>query len=362
VSTLESTLQRIGPVDPSARVRAWDRLNNLTKPVGSLGRLEDLAAQLCAIAGRVPPPPLERKAVLVMAGDHGVTAEGVSAYPSAVTQQMVLNFLQGRAAINVLARQYGARVVVVDMGVAAELPPHPELVAKKIRAGTANFAREPAMTREEAQHCIEAGIEVVERESARGLDIVATGDMGIGNTTAASAIAAAMTGEPVSEVTGRGAGLGERSLGHKIAILEAALRRHRPNPQDPLDVLAKVGGCEIGGLAGAILGAVAQRIPVVLDGFIAGAAALIAVGLHPLVKDYCIAAHESAEPGHKAVLRSLGMTPLLRLEMRLGEGTGAVIGMSLAEAAARIIREMLTFEEAQVSRASPTGPERPPSP
>lgn len=353
MSTLETTLQRIRPVDASARARAWDRLNNLTKPVGSLGRLEDLAAQLCAIAGQVPPPPLERKAVLVMAGDHGVTAEGVSAYPSAVTQQMVLNFLQGRAAINVLARQYGARVVVVDMGVAGELPDHPGLVAKKVRFGTANFAREPAMTRDEAQRCVEAGIELVEQEMARGLDIVATGDMGIGNTTAASAITAAMTGEPVSEVTGRGAGLGQQGLDHKIAVIEAALRRHRPDPRDPLDVLAKVGGCEIGGLVGAILGAAAHRIPVALDGFIAGAAALLAAGLHPLVKDYCIAAHESAEPGHKAVLRSLGMVPLLRLEMRLGEGTGAVIGMSLAEAAARIIREMPTFEEARVSRALP---------
>ena len=351
---LNETLNRIRPIDTTVRAQAWDYLDNLTKPVGSLGRLEELAAQLCAISGRVPPAPMERKAVIVMAGDHGVTAEGVSAYPSAVTPQMVHNFLQGGAAINVLARQAGARVVVVDMGVAADLPAHPDLLDRKVRRGTANFAVEPAMTTAEAHACVEAGIAVLEEAVAQGLDIVATGDMGIGNTTAASAIVAAMTGEAVSEVTGRGTGLGERGVGLKVAVIERALRLHRPDPKEPLDVLAKVGGCEIGGLAGVILGAATHRLPVVLDGFIAGAAALLAVGLSSLACDYCIPAHESAEPGHKAVLRFLEFKPLLNLNMRLGEGTGAVLGMTLVDAASRLMREMATFDSARVSRAVET--------
>jgi nicotinate-nucleotide--dimethylbenzimidazole phosphoribosyltransferase len=329
------------------------RQDQLTKPRGSLGRLEELAVRLAGITRRVRQH-LPNKTVVLMAGDHGVVEEGVSAYPQSVTAQMVANFLRGGAAINVLARRAGARVVVVDMGVAVELPCHPDLIVRKIGRGTRNMAEGPAMTREEALAAIEAGFQLADEEIRRGTDLLATGDMGIGNTTAASAIVAAMTGEAVSEVTGRGTGLGERGVGLKVAVIERALRLHRPDPKQPLDVLAKVGGCEIGGLAGVILGAASHRLPVVLDGFIAGAAALLAVGLSPLVRDYCIPAHESAEPGHKAVLRFLELKPLLNLNMRLGEGTGAVLGMTLVDAASRLMREMATFDSARVSRASET--------
>jgi nicotinate-nucleotide--dimethylbenzimidazole phosphoribosyltransferase len=356
MSLLEETLNRIRPIDTAVRGQAWDYLGNLTKPVGSLGRLEELAAQLCAITGQLPAPALDSKAVIVMVGDHGVTAEGVSAYPSEVTPQMVLNFLQGGAAINVLARQARVRVNIVDMGVAVDLPPHPDLLDRKIRPGTANFAIEPAMTPAEAQASVETGIRVLEEAASDGLDIVALGDMGIGNTTAASAIIAVMTGERVSEVTGRGTGLGERGVGLKVAVIERALHLHRPDPQNPLDVLSKVGGLEIGGLVGVILGAAAHRIPVVLDGLITGSAALLAVGLSHLVRDYYIPGHESFEPGHKMALRFLELKPLLNLNMRLGEGTGAVLGLMLAEAASRIMREMATFDSAHVSRELETPP------
>jgi nicotinate-nucleotide--dimethylbenzimidazole phosphoribosyltransferase len=289
-----------------------------------------------------------------MVGDHGVTAEGVSAYPSDVTQQMVRNFANGGAAINVLARQAGAEVIVVDMGIAGDVGTDLGLRHRKIRAGTANFAKEPAMTRAEANAAIVTGIAIMEDAVAQGLDAVALGDMGIGNTTSASAIVATMTGEPVSEVTGRGTGLGERGVGLKVSVIDKALRLHHPDAKDPIDVLTKVGGLEIAGLVGVILAGAAFRIPVVLDGFISGAAVLLAVALCPLVKDYCIPAHESAEPGHKPVLRFLELRPLLNLSMRLGEGTGAIFGMMLADASCRIMREMATFQSAGISKALDT--------
>ena len=284
-----------------------------------------------------------------MAGDHGVAAEGVSAFPSEVTPQMVLNFLYGGAAINVLARHVGARVTIVDMGVATEMEPHPDLVNKKIALGTDNIAKGPAMTRQQAIQAIEAGAEVVEAEIANGLDILATGDMGIGNTTPSAAIAAALTGRTPKEIVGRGTGVDDDGLQRKITAVENALKVNLPKAEDGLDILAKVGGFEIGGLAGAILAAVAHRKPVVIDGFISTAAAMIAVSLEPKVGDYLISAHRSQELGHQIMLEWLGLEPILDLSLRLGEGTGAVLAMSLVEAACKILSEMATFSEAGVS-------------
>ena len=345
---LSNTIEMITPVDRMAMNSARARQDTLTKPQGSLGRLEELSIKLAGIQGK-PIPQIRHKAVITMAGDHGVVAEGVGNWPQEVTAQMIYNFLRGGAGINVLARQVGARVVVVDMGVAADLEPHPQLISRKIAPGTQNMSLRPAMTIEQAVTAIETGIEVVGSEVAKGLDIVGTGDMGIGNTTASSAICAAMTGEPAAEVTGKGTGISDEQLAHKIEVVKRALAVNRPDPKQPLDVLAKVGGFEIGGLVGVMLAAAAYRIPVVIDGFISGAAALIATALAPRLREFLIAAHVSAEPGHKVLLRHLRLTPLLDLGMRLGEGTGAVLGIFLAEAAARILAEMSTFAEAGVS-------------
>ena len=345
---LQQTIEAIASLDGEAMEKALLRQDQLTKPRGSLGRLEEISVKLAGVMG-TERPLIRHKAIVTMAGDHGVTAEGVSAYPHEVTAQMVYNFLRGGAAINVLARHIGARVVVVDMGVAANLEPHPSLVSKKIAFGTCNMAREAAMSREQALRAIEAGIEVINEEVAKGLDIVGVGDMGIGNTTPSSAICAAITGMPVAEVTGRGTGIGDEQLRLKVRVIERALTLNEPNPRDAIDVLSKVGGLEIGGLAGLILGAAAQRIPVVIDGFIAGAAALIASGLCPKVKDYLIASHVSAEAGHRVMLDYLGLKPILNLEMRLGEGTGAALAISIVEAAAKVLIEMATFADAGVS-------------
>jgi nicotinate-nucleotide--dimethylbenzimidazole phosphoribosyltransferase len=294
-------------------------------------------------------PKLEHKAIITMAGDHGVVAEKVGNWPQEVTAQMVNNFLRGGAGINVISRQVGARVVFVDMGVTAELKPHAQLLVRKISSGTGNIAIGPAMSREQAVNALETGIEIVNTEVAKGLDIVGTGDMGIGNTTASSAICAAITGEAIEKVTGRGTGIDDKQLEHKIKVVKRALEVNHPDPKDPVDVLSRVGGFEIGGLAGVMLGAAAHHIPVVIDGFISGAAALIAMALAPQLKDYLIAAHVSAESGHRFMLKHLGLTPLLDLGMRLGEGTGAALGIFLAESAARILAEMATFAEASVS-------------
>jgi len=345
---LPNIIKMIRPLDEEAMGKARLRQDHLTKPRGSLGRLEELSIKIAGITGRVMPR-IEQKAIVTMAGDHGVTAEGVSAYPQEVTAQMVYNFLRGGAGINVLARHIGARVVVVDMGVAADLEPHPLLVSKKIAFGTRNMAKEPAMSRQQALRAIEAGIEVINEEVAKGLDIVGVGDMGIGNTTPSSAICAVITGEPVAKVTGRGTGIGDEQLASKVKVIETALALNRPDSKDAIDVLAKVGGFEIGGIVGVILGAVAQRIPVVVDGFIAGAAALIATRLCSKVRDYLIAAHVSAEIGHRAILDYLGLKPLLDLEMRLGEGTGAALAISIVEAAAKTLAEMATFADAGIS-------------
>ncbi len=345
---LERTIEMIRPQDKEAMGKARLRQDQLTKPLGSLGRLEELSVKIAGITGKVTPS-IEQKAIVTMAGDHGVIAEGVSAYPQEVTAQMVYNFLRGGAGINVLARHIGARVVVVDMGVAANFEPHPLLISKKIAFGTSNMAKGPAMSREQALLAIDRGIEVINEEITKGLDIVGVGDMGIGNTTSSSAICAAITGEPVAKVTGRGTGIDDEQLASKVKVIEAALALNKPEPKDAIDVLSKVGGFEIGGIAGVILGAAAQRIPVVLDGFIAGAAALIATRLCPTVMDYLIAAHVSAEVGHRVILDYLGLKPLLDLGMRLGEGTGATLAIFVVEAAVKALGEMATFADAGVS-------------
>ena len=345
---LSNIIEMIKPLDKEVMAEAQSRHNQLTKPQGSLGRLEELSVQLAGIQGK-SIPEIRHKAIITMAGDHGVVAEGVSLFPQEVTAQMVYNFLRGGAGINVIARQVGARIIVVDMGVAASLESNPQLLSRKIAFGTQNMSLGSAMTRAQAVKAIEIGIEVVTTEVAKGLDIVGTGDMGIGNTTASSAICAVITGKPVAEVTGRGTGIADRQLIHKIEVINRALAVNHPDPKQPLDVLAKVGGFEIGGLVGVMLAAAAHRIPVVIDGFISGAAALIATALSPGLKDFLIAAHVSAEAGHQLLLRHLGLKPLLDLGMRLGEGTGAALGIFLAEAAARVLAEMSTFTEAGVS-------------
>jgi nicotinate-nucleotide--dimethylbenzimidazole phosphoribosyltransferase len=348
MNLLEKTIDTIKPPERKAMEQARARQDDLTKPTGSLGRLEELSVKLAGIQGKASPQ-IDKKAMITMAGDHGVLAENIGNWPQEVTAQMVENFLNGGAGINVLARQVGARIVFVDMGVASDLKPHSQLTVRKIGFGTANICRGPAMTAEQAVKAVEAGIEIVETEADKGLDIVGTGDMGIGNTTASAAICSVITGRPASEVTGRGTGLSDEQLAHKIGVIEKALAVNKPEASQPLDVLAKLGGFEIGGLAGVILGAAARRVPVVIDGFISGAAALIAASLAPQVKDYLIAGHVSAESGHPAMLEYLGLKPLLDLGLRLGEGTGAALGMFIAEAAARTLNEMATFAEAGVS-------------
>ncbi len=351
---LSKTIAMIGPVDREAMAKAQARQDTLTKPQGSLGRLEELSIQLAGILG-TPIPQIRRKTIITMAGDHGVVSEKIGNWPQEVTAQMVYNFLGGGAGINIIARQIGARVVVVDMGVATGLKPRPELLSRKVAPGTQNIARGPAMTEEQAVRSVETGIEILAVEAARGVDIVGTGDMGIGNTTPSAAICSVITGRPAAEVTGRGTGLTDKQFAHKVTVVEQSIRLNRPDPKQPLDVLAKVGGFEIGGLVGVMLGAAARRIPVVIDGFISGAAALIATALSPRLKDYLLAAHLSAETGHRAMLDHMGLRPLLNLEMRLGEGTGAALGIFLAETSARILAEMSTFAEAGVSERNELG-------
>lgn len=351
---LSQTIEMIKPLDEGAMAQARARQDTLTKPSGSLGRLEELSIQLAGIQAK-PLPSIKQKVIITMAGDHGVVAEKVGNWPQEVTAQMVYNFLGGGAGINVIARQVGARVIVVDMGVATELKPHPQLLSRKIAPGTRNIAQGPAMTEEQATKAIEAGIEIATAEIDKGLDILGTGDMGIGNTTPSAAICVVMAGKSAEEATGRGTGIADKQLAHKIEIVKRAIEVNHPDSEKPLDVLAKVGGFEIAGLAGVMLAAAAHRIPVVIDGFISGAAALIATAISPALKDYLIAAHVSAESGHRHLLKHLGLKPLLDLDMRLGEGTGAALGISLAETATKVLAEMATFAEAGVSEEEEAG-------
>ena len=341
-------VERIGPADRQAMRMAELRHNQLTKPPGSLGRLEDLSIQLAGIFRTERPKP-RGKTLVVAAADHGVVAQGVTGYPQEVTAQMVQNFLAGGAAISVMARRSNVELVIVDAGVATPLPDHPDLRVVGAGRGTADIAQGPAMTPEQAAACVSAGVGIALEAAESGADTIGTGDMGIGNTTASSAIASAITRRPPSETTGRGTGRDDRELERKIAVVERALEVNRPDPGDGLDVLAKVGGFEIGVLAGVVLGGALAKRAVVLDGFISGAAGLIAHSLCPNVRDYIVAAHLSAEQGHRIVLSHLGLRPLLALGMRLGEGTGAVLAMGIVEAAAACLAEMATFSEAGVS-------------
>ena len=346
---INEVIAEIEDLDSDLMGKAQERLDNLTKPQGSLGRLEELAKLIVGIT-RKESPTLKNKVIFTLAGDHGVTEEGVSAFPKEVTPQMVYNFLKGGAGINVLANHVGARVVVVDAGVAVGLEPHPDLVIKKINYGTKNMTKGPAMTREEAIRSIESGIEVFENELKKGIDIVGTGDMGIGNTTPSSAITAVFTGKPIETLTGKGAGVDDKGLKNKIEIIKRALEVNKPDPKDAIDVLSKIGGFEIGGLAGIILAAASRRIPVVIDGFISGAAALVAYHLEPKVKDYMLAGHCSVERGHKIILDHMGLKPILDLDLRLGEGTGAALSMSIIDAGVKIMTQMATFKSAGVSK------------
>ena len=345
---LDDVVGGITPADSGARLAAELRQQRLTKPPGSLGMLEELSVKLAGIFGTDRPAP-QGKTLIVAAGDHGVVAQGITAYPQEVTAQMVLNFLSGGAAVNAMARRAGMELLIVDAGVASPLPDHPNLRVVGVGRGTADMTQGPAMTLEQAEACVVAGVELALEAADNGADIIGTGDMGIGNTTASSAIAAAVTGAPPAETTGRGTGRSDEELARKISVVDRALQVNRPDPDDGLDVLTKVGGFEIGVLAGVVLGGSLARRVVVLDGFISGAAGLVAYSLCPNARDYVVAAHRSAEAGHRIVLSHMGLRPLLDLGMRLGEGTGAVLAMGVVEAAAACLSEMATFEEAGVS-------------
>jgi nicotinate-nucleotide--dimethylbenzimidazole phosphoribosyltransferase len=352
---IDQTLAAIGPLDQAAMASARARQDTLTKPPGSLGRLEEISILLAGIFGQAIPQ-IRRKSVILAAGDHGVVAEGVSAYPQEVTPQMVYNFLRGGAGINVLARHAGAEIMILDAGVAADLRPHPLLRQVKIGRGTSNMALGPAMTREQAIRCLETGIDAAREQIAEGADLIACGDMGIGNTTASSAITAVITGTDPAITTGRGTGLDDPALAHKIEVIRRAIAVNQPDPRDGLDVLTRIGGFEIGVLAGAMLGTAAGRRPVVVDGFISGAAALIAWVISPEARSYFLASHQSVEPGHRVGLEAMGLSPLLDLNLRLGEGTGAALAMHLIEASARCLAEMATFAEAGVSERDEEDP------
>lgn len=346
---IADTVAAIGVPDVAASASADRRQDDLTKPPGALGRLEVLATRIAGITGQARPR-LDRRLIVVAAADHGVTAQGVSAYPAEVTAQMVANFLAGGAAVNVLADLAGARVRVVDAGVAGETPEDARLLRLRLAPGTRDMTRERAMTREVAARAVAEGIALVARERAEaGVDLVAAGEMGIGNTTSAAAIVAAVTGRPPRAVTGRGTGVDDVHYERKVGAVERALALHRPDPREGLDLLSAVGGLEVGVLAGVALGAAAARVPVLMDGVISGAAVLVAEAIASGVREFVIASHRSPEPGHAAILEHLRLEPLLDLGMRLGEGSGAALGMTLCVAACRLLDEMATFTEAGVS-------------
>jgi len=346
----EAAVANVGPLHTEALVDATVLHDRLTKPRGALGRLEPLGVQLAGIAGVCPPPLPVPAAVAVFAGDHGVLAQGVSPWPQEVTAQMVANFCAGGAAINVIARQTGARVVVVDVGVATTLEDAPGLLRRNVRRGTADFTTAPAMSLDEARAALDVGAEVAADLVAGGATCLVTGEMGIGNTTPAAALIAALTGRPPAEVTGRGTGIDDATLAHKVAVVERGLARHAEAvAAGPLATLAALGGLEIAALVGFVVGGAAARVPVVVDGVIADAALLVAARLAPGVLAFCVAGHRSSEPGATAVLDHLRLDPLLDLGLRLGEGSGACLALPVVEAAARVLREMATFDSAGVS-------------
>jgi len=346
--SLANVIGRVRPLDEHAVKLADIHLANLTKPPGSLGKLEAMARQLAGITG-VVQPDLAKKAIIVMAADHGVCEEGISAFPAEVTPQMVMNFMSGGAAVNVLARQAGADVRCVDIGVNAELD-HPDLHKRKLMYGTNNMAKGPAMDHATTVKAMLVGIELVEELYGEGYRLFATGEMGIGNTTASSAIMAVLTGCAVEDAVGRGTGIDDARLAHKIDVIRRAIDTNKPNGEDPFEAVAKVGGLEIAGLAGVMIGAAAKRCPVVIDGFISSAAALVASRLSPDTVHYMIGSHLSEERAHGELLKAIGLSPVIHLDMRLGEGTGAALCLHLVEAAQRIMKEMATFDSAGVSR------------
>ena len=345
---LNNTIENIEKLSIDSDGNIKDRFNKLAIPAGSLGRLEEFATIYASIKGS-PDATIKHKVVFTMAGDHGVSGEGVSTFPQEVTGQMVKNFLDGGATISVLAQHVGARVVVVDCGVNADFEPVDGLKIKKVGYGTDNITRGPAMSREQAIKSLEAGIESFNEELIKGIDIIATGDMGIANTTPSSAIIACLTGADVSKVTGRGTGLNDSGVEKKIDVIKTAFDINKPDPSDPIGVLSKVGGFEIGGIAGLCLAAASHRTPVLIDGFISTAAALIACAIEPKVNDYLISSHTSTENGHKIALDKLQKKAILNLDLRLGEGTGAVLAMNLIEAGVKTLTQMATFSEAEVS-------------
>ncbi len=346
---LDSTLARITRVSPEFMEMAEKELDGKTKPKGSLGRLEELARQMAAIQKSMKPR-CEKKAIYVFAGDHGVTEEGISAFPREVTPQMVMNFLDGGAGVNVLARHAGADVHVVDVGVDYDFGEIPGLIQRKIARGTANFTKGPAMSMDETIAAIITGIELADECAEKGVQLAGTGDMGIGNTTPSSAIIAAFSGIPARELTHKGSGISDDALERKIKVIEKGIEINLPDPRDPLDILSKVGGFEIAAIAGFVLGCAANSVAVVMDGFISTAGGLVASELHPNVRDYIFAAHRSVERGHSYMLERISVKPLLDLELRLGEGTGSALAMTLVEAGVKVIREMATFEQAGVSK------------
>ena len=347
---LREQLDAIVPLKKTHFDEARKRLDKMAIPRGSLGRLEEFAQRIVAITGKLNPE-IKQKTVVVFAGDHGVVEEGVSAFPQDVTMQMVYNFLKGGAGINVLARHVGARVLVVDIGVAIDLEPKEGLLLKKVAKGTKNMSKGPAMSREEALKALLVGIDIAHDLKSKGVDIIGTGDMGIGNTTPSSAITAVLTKRELEEVTGRGTGISDTMLNHKVNVIKKSIELNQPDPHDPIDVLAKVGGFEIAGIAGLIIGAAANRVPLVVDGFISTAAALVAVSLKRAINEYIFAAHKSQEKGHRVILEWLGQKPILDLSLRLGEGTGAALGMGMIEAGVKILSEVLTFDDAGVKES-----------
>lgn len=347
---LDELIKGIEPRDSEWEKLAWERLRSQIRPKDSLGQLEVIAAKIASIKRSINVD-LGRKIIFTMAGDHGVAEEGVSAYPQEVTAQMVYSFVKGWATINVLAKHGGIDVRVVDMGVKTDLPEEWNIIRRKIRKGTQNFTKGPAMTREEAISGLLAGAElVIDAVRHENYSLIGTGDMGIANTTASAAIFSALSGIPPSEIAGRGTGIDDNTLKRKIAVIERAISLNKPDPSDPIDVLSKVGGCEIAGLAGAVLGAAFMKVPVVCDGFIATAGALVAIRMVPAARDYLFISHRSQERGHSAMVEYIGIRPVLDLEMRLGEGTGAALAMPIVEAAAKVLKEVKTFEEAGVSK------------
>ncbi|HEX2356892.1 MAG TPA: nicotinate-nucleotide--dimethylbenzimidazole phosphoribosyltransferase [Micromonosporaceae bacterium] len=346
---MEQTIAAIRPLDLDAVAAAHALHARLTKPQGSLGALEELSVRLAGLAGVCPPPRLEPAALAIFAGDHGVHAQGVTPWPQEVTAQMVANFLAGGAVVNAFARQVGVSVTVVDVGVASALEPAPGLVHAKVRAGTADMAEEPALSRDDVTAAVEVGIEVADRLVADGARALLTGDMGIANTTPAAALIAVFTGADVGVVTGYGTGIDSETHRHKVSVIRAALARHAPDPRDAVGVLAAVGGLEHAALTGFILGAAARRVPVILDGVIAASAALAAAVLAPHAVGAMVAGHRSAEPGATVALDHLGLDPLIDLGMRLGEGTGAALALPIVDAAVRVLHEVATFDAAGVS-------------